>query len=104
MNNENIIQGNMLIAEFMGYTIAPNRDNPISVYTHENRGFKFLFRINKAKYHTSWNWIMPVVEKISAMPPSVHHLSVVSIYIGAPIETVYAAVLNFITHYNTQNN
>lgn len=54
------IEGNKLIAEFMGATPLEN----------DNHWFKGLdpyphpMRETSLEYHTSWDWIMPVVEKI----------------------------------------
>ena len=56
MIQEEILEGDELIAEFMGleftgkqgiYFLKPNRKLP-----------------NKLNYHSSWDWLMPVVEKI----------------------------------------
>lgn len=40
-----ILEGNKLIAEFLGWHLDPKRS---------------------LKYHSSWDWLMPVVEKINA--------------------------------------
>ena len=59
-----IIEGNKLIAEFMGYE------------THENWEFwitdsyieKFdWYSPGTMKFHNDWNWIMSVIEKISSL-------------------------------------
>ena len=49
MSNEEIIEGNKLIAEFMGKEIRDHLYNDAV----------------KWKYHLSWDWLMPVIEKIS---------------------------------------
>jgi len=49
MTQELISQGNKMIAEFMG---ADKAIDPRDLIYH---------------YHTSWDWIMPVVEKIESM-------------------------------------
>lgn len=60
MTNEEILEGNKLIASFMGYTL--------SYYSGEfdmvgvNGKMKSLE--SWAKYHRDWNWLMSVVEKI----------------------------------------
>ena len=63
MKDKMIIEGNKLIAEFMGYE------------THENWEFwitgsyieKFdWYSPGTMKFHNDWNWIMPVVEKIES--------------------------------------
>ena len=73
MNNEEITNGNKLIAEFM------QAKNDISdIYYLPEFGHYFnsygqiewneCFRSNELKYHSSWDWLMPVVEKIKRTP------------------------------------
>ena len=47
-----IIEGNKLIAEFMGLSMLHNQT-----------------RLETLKYHSSWDWLMPVVEKIEQLLP-----------------------------------
>jgi hypothetical protein len=56
-------EGNKLIAEFDGYVYFPNDTlNSIKgVYRKEDR---MPMLANHFKYHSSWDWLMPVVEKI----------------------------------------
>lgn len=54
MTQEQITQNNKLIAEFMKVS-TPNG----LVFEDVNTG-----EIHTIKYHTSWDWLMPVVEKI----------------------------------------
>ena len=56
MTQEEIL-GNKLIAEFMG--IVPIVETNGIVYKDTNTGHIMLI-----KYHSSWDWLMPVVEKI----------------------------------------
>ena len=60
MTPKEILQGNKLIAEFMGLEII---DRPYG------NGFVTLSEteicdVDDLSYHTDWNWLMPVVEKI----------------------------------------
>lgn len=68
---------NELIAEFMGVDHHPLTN----------------------KYDTSWDWLMPVVEKIGKqyIPTD---LAINRITIFEPIEGVYSAVVQFIKWYN----
>jgi hypothetical protein len=52
---------NRMIAEFMGATITDIKGIQKPIY-YPIMG-KSVF-VNKLKYHTSWDWLMPVVEKI----------------------------------------
>lgn len=56
MTEQEIIEGNKLIAEFMGDYRAKYKVS--NDYTLANAMLKTL------KYHSSWDWLMPVVEKI----------------------------------------
>ena len=57
MTQEETRLGNKAIAEFMGWKYISDGD---CFYKAPN----YLFS-NEMKYHSSWEWLMPVVEKIS---------------------------------------
>ena len=57
---DNINMDNILIAEFMGVSIG---DIPRSTQ----------YTVEDLQYHTSWDWIMPVIDKIEAMGCEVVH-------------------------------
>jgi hypothetical protein len=85
MKNGQIIENNKLIATFMGYTYFPYNhpdiksprdagwkiDAKVSSISKWNIGYTkkaFLCRShNQLNYDGSWQWIMPVVEKIARM-------------------------------------
>ena len=77
MTQEEIIAGNKLIAEFMGElhksgfinVFAPKIENlKENLYVVKSEpGERSLFYLGLAKYHESWDWLMPVVEKIEQM-------------------------------------
>lgn len=98
--------GNRLIAEFMGLDVL--YDNMVKHETAEPN------MVTLMKYHTSWDWLMPVVEKIEVLGHGVtiyrkgcqindvfctvkgfNHLS--------KIGETYKAIIKFITWYNEQN-
>ena len=54
------MKDNKLIAEFMGYDISTIVSNGVEVVEFEDADV----RVEDLKYHTSWNWLMPVVDKI----------------------------------------
>ena len=74
-------ENNKLIAEFM----------------HGDGG-----RLHNLQYHTSWDWLKPVVDKIEikhqGVPQQLLHLSLFS-----TLDEVYNAVVEYITFYNEQN-
>ena len=49
---------NKLIAEFMGMTYGDPNDNSVMTQGSE------VIPIESMEYHTSWDWLMPVVDKI----------------------------------------
>ena len=74
---------NTLIAEFMGIDYVD-----IDTYLETNK---------ELPYHTSWDWLMPVVHKIKESDLDFDVLE-----IGLPIEDVYNAVVEFIKGYNDE--
>ena len=83
-------QNNKLIAEFM-------RVDQVDIdYAINEHG--------QLKYHLSWDWIMPVINKCfdvaedGQMIDIMHHLQV------AEMDSTYDAVVEFINNYNNQNN
>lgn len=60
-SKEEIIAGNKLIAEFMG---LEKDGNFWYKPTGNTEGLMYTNKYSKLKYHSSWDWLMPVVEKI----------------------------------------
>ena len=57
-------------------------------------------------YHTSWDWLMPVVKKIGGMICLDYHMNrliktVIECVIGGNLHLTYQAVLNFIKEHNS---
>lgn len=106
MTEIQILEGNKLIAQFMG-----KDDEHRFLFDHLN---------TKALYHISWDWIMPVIEKIKELKHPVYiyeshiqntveifRLNDSSSYIirksstkEKPIDLVWSAVVEFIEWYN----
>lgn len=90
------MEANKLIAEFMGHEI---------LYRPYSNGFielsdTQLCDVDDLLYHTSWDWLMKVVDKCfdvaldGDMVDIMHHLQV------ADREATYKAVVEFIKWYN----
>ncbi len=63
-----IEQGNKLIAEFMGFVRKAGALEHYSVPKGQDLHYKaFTLDLKKMTYHTSWDWLMPVVEKIQSL-------------------------------------
>ena len=86
------MKDNQIIAEFMGYPELGTEGD-----------FSYL------KYHTSWDWLMPVVEKIKilVMEDDSDELynseewdNITHTLVQIEIKSVYQAVVEFINEYN----
>jgi hypothetical protein len=67
MDNKQIEKGNKLILLFMGGIIGSSTEYPtgeIIVHSIHLGDKQINDFINETKYHKSWDWIMPAVEKI----------------------------------------
>lgn len=62
---QEIIEGNKLIAEFMGAKPITFTDDFGGVVSGVLKMEDGLYPPYKLKYHSSWDWLMPVVEKMS---------------------------------------
>ncbi len=77
MTNEQIIEGNKLIAEFDGWVLTignfahafNGKEDNAQETKRRNRliGFDDCIDNEDLKYHSSWDWLMPVAKKISDM-------------------------------------
>lgn len=103
MEQSEIIEGNKLIDRFMG---VKRRDE----FSEHNNGFSYIQSI---KYHSSWDWLMPVVEKIDETCPQhpefedadTGYACTLFSATDSPwkIENTYETVIKYIKWYNTQN-
>ena len=95
------VEKNKLIVEFMGLKFDKG--------TFYNMGYNVfsdgnLYCKHELKYHTEWNWLMPVISKISELCEEPQELdSLKYSLLGADIETVYYEVVEFIKEYNEEN-
>lgn len=101
----NILESNKLIAEFMDvptlqfgsgykYSYPKFGDNTLAYPLN-------LFYMEEIEYHISWDWLMPVVEKIAETGIRLGILEgLQQSLITANIEATYKAVVEFIEWYN----
>lgn len=112
MTQEQIIEGNKLIAD-SPFSHEGMRE---SIADDKARGYDDDYCYRSLKYDSSWDWLMPVVEKIelvkgerrfSSGAPRIHLAgklrSITTIPLGTPIQDVWLAIVEFITWYNTQS-
>jgi hypothetical protein len=100
MTQKEILKGNKLIAEFMGlysYGVL----NPVYAYNDDDYLACNHYELKELIYHSSWDWLMPVVEKIGNIP---EHGYVFKRSLDGglfyKIESVWLAVVEFIKWYN----
>ncbi len=121
-------ENNKLIAEFMGYKISDRGEYLLSDSLPQFLGSdhrewcsnrvendNLIWEIPKdcLEYHTSWNWLMPVVEKIQKLyeecmdynnqMPGDYYYKVLDKGISTPREIIYKAVVEFINQYNNNS-
>lgn len=107
----NIEETNKLIAGFMGYKKCTRCEN-CGLVTADGKDFKFE---KSLRYHSSWDFLMPVVEKIEELGYQVDidgkRCEIITdpekacyLY-DAPtkIEAVYTTIISFINYYNAKN-
>lgn len=118
-----ITDGNKLIAEFMGYVLHSSFDGDMTYWNHGDKYFKpkAVIRLDKGEvleFDTSWDWLMPVVEKIERIEGVIvdihREATKIKFYISDikewsttkwdqedKIKHVYQAILEFITWYDS---
>jgi len=113
-------ENNQLIAEFMG--VKPNKDGEYEMYQaldfiEDGEDEKHSYSGKEMEFKASWNWIMPVVEKVDQIGASViigrmfceikyidplnqsKHFEV-RIASGVKINAINGAIVDFIQWYN----
>lgn len=122
MENKEILEGNKLIAEFDGWILTDEFPDKNRTYTKNGN----IELDTTFKYHTSWDWLMPVVDKIEKKGCIIEiSYSIVCMcricIIGKkyekafniindnkggiqPISAVYKSIVEFIKWYNQNNN
>ena len=86
------MKDNKLIAEFMGYHKVANDED------------KRDYLEDCVKYHTSWDWLMPVVETCYHNGAEENEIGdITHAILNCDINYTYKAVLQFINEYNKTN-
>ena len=115
MVNKEILDGNKLIAEFVSGKMIVENYHGINIIKFPNES---IFDLNGLKYHSSWDWLMPVVEKIenvlngevsviiSEASCGINYCAIYSVSVesNTKIEAIWLACVNFIAWYNLQHN
>lgn len=92
---------NKLIAEFMGMNIHHNDKSMMVKSTSQGNE---VVPIDSLEYDSSWDWLIPVIEKIQDKHlenPELDYWSVDEIRLAIPnIQQVYYLLVEFIKEYN----
>tara|TARA_R110000822_G_C15084737_1_gene470064 strand:+ start:383 stop:670 length:288 start_codon:yes stop_codon:yes gene_type:complete len=94
------MKNNKLIAEFMGIKSYKFRGYTMFVYEENNHRAD-----TDLQYHTSWDWLMPVVSKIARNEEYFENVLSERLFDIVPfgrIEEVYEVVVEFIKTYNNE--
>ena len=85
-----------LIAEFMGMENG--------LYHFQNHDTDMYYTDSELKFHTSWDWLMPVLKKINLhLHPDTYGLwRMINVPTEYTIEEVHAQVVEFIKEYNDE--
>ena len=101
---QSILDGNKLIANFMGWEVSTKGKDWLR---HDIPCGYIKIHPECLKFHSSWDWLMPVVEKCIHSPHREgmrrHVESIEQSLNSADIEYVYPAVVKFIKWYNKEN-
>ena len=90
------MEGNKLIAEFMGVEWHKEFFKEVCVISPSNISYKF---------HTSWDWLMPVLKKINLKltPQNYSEWRMINRPTEYNIKDVYNQVVEFIKQYNNNS-
>ena len=100
-----IKEGNELIAEFMGAKMIVTDYHGVNIIEFPDKSTKDLFGL---KYHSSWDWLIPVIDKATSLDKYYLYVAETSaycmiggIYINTKfIESTWENVVDFIKWYN----
>lgn len=119
MSEQEIIENNKLIAEFMGWTVEKNHFSKVEKYGDKLQNERGI-SVKNRDYHSDWNLLMPVVEKIEINCKFDVHIyghynwkepnrcvildwrnkEIVGTFNDSKIQCVFDAVVEFIKWYN----
>ena len=97
MSKDNIVEGNKLIAEFMGIDL--------SIYKTQPKNFSTLkFTHDELQYHVSWVLLMPVVHKLHEVvneeDQSFARLSIFELGFSTDMKVIWKNIVDAIKWYN----
>lgn len=103
---KNILNGNKLIAEFMGAKWWPKTKSLFIKYSeaYEFEDSKIAFGVDQLQYHQSFDWLVPVHKKIYLGTDYAEKMdSLTRKFDYWEIEKLWKACVDFIKWYNAKN-
>ena len=106
---ETIEEKNGMIANFMGVKFKDDNEyiNELKEMRSNGIFFEQGYMASELKYHTSWDWLMPVVDAIyntDIDEQATNEIGdITHALLDVNINAVHEAVVNFIEFYNKQN-
>lgn len=111
INNNKILDGNLLIAEFMGAKIdikTKDCDDPVYEFEFSPNKFNFPYKRyhkewfsgsrkhseSEERYDNSWNWLMPVVKKLESLQENKEKFFITN----SNISNVWNCVIEYLKH------
>jgi hypothetical protein len=95
-----IEEKNKIIAEFMGYKTYEHTNSTAIRLLEENEFNSIDIGHIHTKFHTSWDWLMPVVDKIYNLPQESEDNNLIGDITNALVDIdileCHEAVVNFI--------
>ena len=96
MENKDIIKGNRIIVEFLNNWTDTGLEPAFFVYKHKG------YEINELKFHESWDWLLPVIGKISNQCEEPEELDGLKYALLTDnIEEAYIFVTSYLESYNS---
>jgi len=93
------MKDNKLIAEFMGYVYDDDR-----FFMEDSEGVRLYENLpHELQYHTSWDWLMPVVEKCYHNGADENEVGdITHALLDSDIDHTHRAVVEFIKKHNDE--
>ena len=100
MNKQEILEGNKLIAEFMG-----EKYHETGSMSQSSRTVKYVPHISELKFYSSWDWLMPVVREIWELDcehekQDEHFIEMQNCLPLVELNSAYTSCVKFIKWYN----
>jgi len=104
----NTTESNKLIAEFMSVRYKSDKDYFKELVEMREDGilYELGYMESQLKYHESWNWLIPVVQKIKKCKHYYQNLDGLdyALLCCLTIDSLYIEVVECIKEYNELNN